>query len=394
MKKHLLFVLTIMMVCVGLFAVAEEAEPTKYTSGDYEYILLEDGTVEITKYTGNDTEVTVPETLDGYSVTGIGDDAFFMCTSLTVITLPEGLTSIGNFAFFYCESLTGITLPDSVVEMGINPFLACEKLTNIWVSPDNPVFATIDGVLFHKAEKKLVCYPCAFIAKEYQVPKGISSIGVYAFADCSALTDITLPEGVNSIEDYAFTYCSALTSITLPEELISIGDSAFTDCGSLTGITLPEGLTSIGHDAFSSCTSLTEITLPDSVVEMGINPFANCGKLTDIRVSPEQPVFVTIDGVLFNKTEEKLVCYPCAFTATEYQVPDGICTIGNGAFSGCTSLTSITLPESLSSIGAYAFHGCPENMQFTVVRDSWAAGWCKENVKNYTYTDSLDWLNE
>ncbi|MBQ9944140.1 MAG: leucine-rich repeat domain-containing protein, partial [Clostridia bacterium] len=279
-KGSILLVVLLLMLGLCIPAAAEEGEPTVYTSGDYQYILLADGTAEITRCYSKEVELTVPDTLDGHSVTSIGDRAFHGCYSLTSITLPEGLTSIGDRAFSGCFSLTGITLPDSVTEMGINPFIGCEKLTDIRVSADQPVFATIDGVLFNKAEKKLICYPRAFTATEYQVPRGICSIGDYAFSGCYSLTGIILPEGLTSIGDYAFFRCTSLMNITLPEGLIHIGD-----------------------DTFFGCDSLTSITLPDSVTEMGINPFIGCEKLTDIRVSPAQPVFATIDGVLFNKTE-------------------------------------------------------------------------------------------
>ncbi|MBR3905117.1 MAG: leucine-rich repeat domain-containing protein, partial [Clostridia bacterium] len=391
--------------------------PTVYQSGDYKYILLADGTAQIIDYSGSAAELTVPDVLDGYSVSSIGDSAFYSCKSLATITLS-----------------------DSVTEMGINPFAYCEQLTNIQVSPDHPVFATIDGVLFNKTEKKLVCYPYGFTATEYQVPKGIRSIGDAAFFECRSLTAITLPEGITSIGDFAFYGCDSLAGITMPEGITSIGDAAFAGCDSLTGImlpegltsigdfafigcssltaiTLPEGLTSIGDEAFAGCNSLTAITLPDSITEMGINPFAYCEQLTNIQVSPNPPVFATIEGVLFNKTEKKLVCYPGGFTATEYQVPkgirsigdyafytcmsltaitlpEGVTNIGDEAFYYCKSLTAITLPESMESIGTDAFADCPKNMQFTVVRDSYAAKWCKENGLNYTYPDALDWLND
>ncbi len=330
-KGSILLVVLLMMLGLCFAAAADEGEPTVYGSGYYKYILLPDGTAEITRYTGNDAELSVPDTLDGHSVTSIGDRAFFDCAALTSITLPEGLTSIGDGAFTWCTSLTGITLPDSVTEMGSNPFRDCEKLTDIRVSPDQPMFATIDGVLINKAEKKLICYPYAFTASEYQVPKGILSIGDDAFYWCDSLTSIMLPEGLTSIGDRAFSGCAALTSITLPEGLTSIGDNAFYSCESLTSITLPEGLTSIGDRTFSECFALTSITLPE-----------------------------------------------------------GLTSIGFEAFSYCSSLTSITLPESLASIGEGSFKSCPEDMLFTVARDSWAAKWCEENGKNYTFPDVQD----
>ena len=166
----------LLLVLLALVCCAAADKPTEYTCGDFEYILLEDGTAEITGYTGGAAELVVPDALDGYRVTGIGDYAFSSCRSLTSITLPEGVTSIGKWAFQLCGSLTSITLPDSlarigdyafsnctsltsitipdnVMQMGVNPFAVCRKLTAINVSPGHPVFVTIDGVLFDKTEK-------------------------------------------------------------------------------------------------------------------------------------------------------------------------------------------------------------------------------------------------
>ena len=168
MRKYCIF-LFVLLLALGLSyaANAEETEPTVYQSGDYKYILLADGTAQIIDYSGRAAELIVPDVLDGYLlVSSIGDNAFFMCDCITAITLPEGVASIGDSAFYSCERLTAITLPDSITEMGANPFASCKQLTNIQVSPDHPVFATIDGVLFNKTEKKLVCYPCGFTATE------------------------------------------------------------------------------------------------------------------------------------------------------------------------------------------------------------------------------------
>ena len=261
MKQCKLFI-AILLAMLCLLACAAADKPTVYTSGDYKYILLEDGTAEITQYTGQEETLTVPDELDGYRVTGIGDhafsrcysltsvtipgsvtsiedSAFYNCKSLTSITLPDSVTSIGDQAFSFCTSLTSITIPDSVTHIGANPFLSCEKLTAIHVSPRHPVLATIDGVLFDKTEKKLICYPCAFTASTYAVPNGILSIGNYAFCGCDSLTSITLPDSVTSIGNYAFSSCRALTSITLPDSLTSIGTDAFTDCPGHLTFTVP-----------------------------------------------------------------------------------------------------------------------------------------------------------
>ena len=406
-----LFVMLLMALSVNV-AVAED---DVLRSGDYQYRVLEDGTAEITYYFGRDSEVHIPETLDGKTVTSIGDQAF------------SG-----------CSSLTSIELPDSVTSMGVNPFAGCESLKNIQVSLEQPVFAVIDGVLFNKAEKSLICYPAGKQEEAYEVPQGIQQIKSGAFAGCRFLTIIELPDSVTSI-----------------------GDGAFAECSFLTIIELPDGLTSIGEYAFLGCSALTSIELPDSVTSMGVNTFAACGSLKNIRVSPEQPVFAVIDGVLFNKAEKSLICYPAGKQEEAYEVPQGIQQIKSGAFFCCSSLTSIELPDSVTSIGEYAFSMCSfltsielpdsvtsigdeafswcsalttiklpdsvtsigdqafawcraltsielpdsmtsigdsafkecDNLTITVPRDSYAARYAKDNNLNYTYPDANDWLN-
>ena len=223
-------------------------------------------------------------------------------------------------------------------------------------------------------------------------------------------------DGSASITDYS----GKAEALIVPAELdghsvTSIGDKAFYDCEFLTTITLPDSVTSIGNYAFFWCTSLTAITLPDSVTTIGANPFTYCKQLTQITVSPDHPTLATIDGVLFEKATQTLICYPCAFTTETYAVPQGIQAIGDRAFSDCESLTAITLPDSVTSIGDEAFYDCAfltaitlpdsvtsigENafvawrkLTLTVPRDSYALAYAKENGIPYTYTDSMDWLN-
>ena len=162
-----------------------------------------------------------------------------------------------------------VIIPDSVTSMGVNPFIRCDDLTRIIVSPDHPVFATIDGVLFNKSEKKLVYYPLAFAQTSYDIPDGITSIGDNAFSSCYRLTSVIIPDGVTSIGNSAFSYCKSLASIIIPDGVTSIGDYAFHDCYRLTSIIIPDGVTSSGDSAFQGCSSLTSVSLPDSVTSIG-----------------------------------------------------------------------------------------------------------------------------
>ena len=209
-----LLMVVVMMCACWTGAGADEKRKT-FTSGDYEYALLDDGTVEITKYKGKAERLAIPDTLDGKRVTAIGEQVFSFCSSLTIISIP-----------------------DSVAQIGENPFAACSSLKSISVSPEHPYFATIDGVLFRKADKTLISYPAGISSSTYTIPQGITSIGDSAFSSCDSLTSVSIPDSVTSIGDEAFSSCSSLTSVNIPDSVTSIGDYAFGDCSNLT-LTVP-----------------------------------------------------------------------------------------------------------------------------------------------------------
>ena len=262
LKKLLSFLLVFALLLVPFAVARGEEGPEILKSGDYQYALLEDGTAEIREYTGKADSLEIPDTLDGHPVTRIGYNAFSSCSSLTSIIIPDSVTAIGDYTFFNCTSLTSITIPDSVTAIGANPFRYCKALTTITVSPDHPALAVIDGVLFSKADKRLVCYPTAFTETAYAIPQGITCVGDDAFSGCGNLTSIALPDSVTSIGDEAFSDCSSLTSITIPDSVTSIGAKAFSGCTGLTSITIPDSVTSIGDSAFNDCNEALTITVP------------------------------------------------------------------------------------------------------------------------------------
>ena len=275
-----LLMVVVMMCACWTGVLAEDEERETFTSGDYEYALLDDGTIEITKYNGSADHLAIPATLDGKTVTAIGDYAFARCSSLTSVSIPDSVTSFGDGAFFACDSLTSITIPDSVVQIGENPFKFCSALKNISVSPNHPYFSTIDGVLFRKADKALISYPAGISSSTYTIPQGITAIRDGAFYSCDFLTSVSIPDSVTSIGDYAFSDCSSLTSVSIPASVTSIGDGAFCFCASLTSVSIPASVTSIGDYAFSDCYSLTSVSIPDSVTSIGDKAFYFCPNLT------------------------------------------------------------------------------------------------------------------
>ncbi len=206
-------------------------------------------------YCSSLTNITIPN-----SVTSIGDVAFGSCSSLTNITIPNSVISIGNAAFDDCSSLTNITIPESVTSIGDRNFSSCSSLININVSNNNKNYSSIDGVLFNKDKTEIIKYPEGKESKSYKIPNSVTSIGIWAFYNCSSLKSITIPNSVTSIGDSAFWDCNNLTGITIPDSVTSIGNWAFYNCSSLTNITIPNGVTSIGHIAFGRCSSLTNIT--------------------------------------------------------------------------------------------------------------------------------------
>ena len=319
--------------------------------------------------------VSIPD-----SVTRIGNWAFSGCKSLTSVTIPDGVARIGDKAFFNCGSLTSVSIPDSVTQIGSNPFLACASLTDISVSPEHPVLAMVDGLLFSRPDKRLVCCPMGPSEAAYTIPQGTLEIGDDAFYRCESLrsvsipdsvtrigrsafeetglTSVSIPDSVTQIDTAAFRDCRSLTSVTIPGSVTQIARFTFFECKSLRSVSIPNGVTRIEDDAFYGCCALKSVSISDSVNAVDGNPFAGCSSLKEFRVSADHPALAFIDGALFSKPDMTLISYAGGFGATEYAVPQGTRNIGDQAFSECSGLRSVSIPGSVTGIGKEAFSDC------------------------------------
>jgi hypothetical protein len=284
------------------------------------------------------TSVSLPDGL-----TSIAEGTFSECSSLASVSLPAGLTSIGDGAFTDCASLASVDLPDGLLSIGDWAFAGCAALASIDIP--NGITSIAEGT----------CYQCYSLAS-VSLPDGIASIGDWAFSCCSALESIDLPDGLRIIGDGAFSE-SPLTSAVLPEGVVSIGNEAFKTCSALTSVSLPDSLQSIGDEAFCACTELASVTLPEGLGAIGSNSFASCDSLASIEVSADNPVFSSIDGVLFDKAGQTLMIYPPGKPDESYSVPAGTLSIGFNAFVSPAALTSVSLPDGLLSIARISFYG-------------------------------------
>ena len=202
------------------------------------------------------------------------------------VVIPAGVTSIWDQAFWCCTGLTSVTIPDSVTSIGDEAFWCCTGLMSIVVEDGNSVYHAIGNCLIETESKTLVV---GCNASVIPTDGSVTSIGNYAFYDCTGLTSVTIPDSVTSIGKKAFSWCKGLTSVTIPDSVTSIGKNAFSWCKGLTSVTIPDSVTSIGDKAFYDCTGLTSVTIPDSVQSIGGYTFSGCGKLCRVVIPGSSP---------------------------------------------------------------------------------------------------------
>ena len=287
------------------------------------------------------TSVTIPPEIDGVKITGIGSYAFKNCVVLTNVNIPNSITSIGNSAFYGCTALTSVNIPNSVSDIRYDAFNGCKNLKSVIFNEN-----TTNGFKMSIGERAF--YGCTSLTS-LELPHQVTSLGYEmigqtsietitipnrvthsgstgldgALADCSSLTKVVFEDGITEIPNYIMAsadHTSYIKEVIIPNSVTSIGGYAFYKCSSLIDIDIPNSVTSIGLGAFYNCTALTNVNIPNSVTSISYDAFRGCKNLK---------------SVIFNEN-----------TTNGFKM-----SIGERAFYGCTSLTSLELPHQVTSLG-------------------------------------------
>ncbi|MBE7004584.1 MAG: leucine-rich repeat domain-containing protein, partial [Ruminococcaceae bacterium] len=394
----------------GIGAMEECFVPWYGLRDSVKTVVIENGVTSIGKqvfYSCESlTSVTIPN-----SVTSIGSEAFYNCEKLESVTIPNSVKSIGGYAFSFCESLTSVTIPSSVTSIGDGAFSACTSLTQISVASGNANYSSENGILFSKDKSKLIQYPAGKTEISYTIPNSVTGIWGGAFFACESLKSVTIPDSVTSIGDRAFSSCTSLKSVMIPDSVTDIGENAFSYCEGLASVTIGNGVTSIGGVAFYGCESLTSVTIPKGMEYIGYQAFDGCTSLADVYYAGSEAQWksevhidsrnapLTSAAIHYNSTaatrgtcgDNLTWTLDDADTLTisgtgamddylstsgvpwygsrdsiKSVVISGATSIGNGAFSGCASLASVTIPDGVTSIGSGAFYGCASLASVTI----------------------------
>lgn len=286
-----------------------------YAVENYEGLQIENGVV--VSYQGNKEHLEIPDSVNGITINGIGDNAFAKNASIKSIVIPNTVTYVGNNAFEGCSALNKVTIGERVTSLGAYAFYNCTSLNSI------------------------------------VLPQNLEVIDTWTFGYCKALETIALPEGLKLIGSASFYGCSSLNEIIMPETVTEIGTHSFRDCWNLSNIQFSNQIKVIPYRAFSGCTSAKEVVLPKELEAIGKEAFYKCNALKVIEVT---------DGI---KSIGEGAFYECV-RLQEIELPDSVISIESDAFYGCIGIEQLIISNSITSIGSRAFHGCAKLVSIVI----------------------------
>lgn len=385
--------------------------------GDYDYSLLSDNEIALTKYNGKEAYIDIPLEINGKKVTKIGSNlltankyvesirihkninkisAGFMGDSLKTIIIdeenpiydsrdncnavietdtntliagaglayiPESVNTLASWSFDN-SCIENIHIPAGI-KIEDSAFVNCLKLKNVTI--DSGISSIPNSIFNH----------CPSL-QEFNIPDSVTKIGEYAFTNCDSLTSIYIPDNVNVISRFTFSSCDNLTSVRLPDSISVIPYSAFDNCVSLETINVPSNLSYIDKFAFNGCRSLENFGLPSTISFIGESAFRGCNSLNDITLPDDFPItelgnifphaedfkilvtgqsenYQLVDNVVYDKELKNLIFCPNLENLNHLDVEEGTKQICQKAFADNNHLESIDVPYSVEQIGPYAF---------------------------------------
>ena len=334
----------------------------------YTYTVDGNGNATITGYSGGVAALFIPETIDGHTVTAIGNRAFKGNLRLAAVTIPDTVTEIGQDAFSGCRNLTSVSLSnnlDSIYESAfestaISTLSLPSKLTRL----DRKAFANCTNLQHVSIPATLTTTTYGTISDDWNGP----------FNGCSSLNSVSFAEGITSILSHLFENCNGLREISIPDSVTEIGEKAFKNCRNLASVSLGNNLDSIYESAFES-TAISTLSLPNRLTRLDRKAFANCTNLQHVSIPATltTTTYGTIsddwNGPFNGCSSLNSVSFAEGITSIlshlfencngirEIKIPDGVALIGENAFKNST-LTSIDIPGSVTSIESKAFNSC------------------------------------
>ncbi len=334
----------------------------------------------------NQMEIRIP-----MSVQKIEDNAFSGMPNLTTVEIPAGsqLTLMGSEVFANNIKLITATVGDNCAlgELGKYAFKDCQKLTSFHAGKNS--LTSIDEGAFSGCT--------ALNNVVFDTPSKLKTIGTRAFNGATALTALTIPNTVTDIKPSAFNGCSALATVTFQETptIQTIGNNAFQNCG-LTAITIPESVKTIEKEAFNSCHKLNKVTVPKGTTHVSAQSFIFCSTLQAIKVAEDNGKYKSIDGMLANKSGDKLLAFPPGRANAEYTRIPSLITAIDSAFYSCYTLENITIPRNVTTIGDYSFANCKklQSISFTgtTIPDLQPNMFLNTNTKKITVYVRKKWM--